>query len=262
VIVYGKELLLYRRPEEADVHIERIERADHRQGPGLRVERAAGVATLTLDRPERNLLVPELMDALRDALLQADADDGVTAVVLAHAGETFCGGVDIGHMRASGADPVAYATSMAGLLRVFPRLGTPVIAAVGGDALALGYSLVCCVDIAICTPSARLGTFEAGVGMWPMLAQVPALRRLGARHALENILTGEPFDARRAYEVGIVNRVVEQSELDDAVTAWAERVATAGAALAPGRRSAYRMLELSFDEALDDGAAEFVKLFA
>lgn len=229
---------------------------------GLRVEHAAGVATLTLDRPERNLLVPELMDALRDALLHADADEAITAIVLAHAGDTFCGGLDIAVMRASGGDPVAYATSAAELLRVFPGLGTPVIAAVGGDALALGYSLVCCADIAICTPNARLGTFEASVGMWPMVAQVPALKRLGARHALENILTGEPFDARRAYEIGIVNRVVEHAELDEAVAAWAQRVAAAGAALAPGRRSVYRMLDLTFDEALDEGLAEFAKLFA
>jgi enoyl-CoA hydratase/carnithine racemase len=229
---------------------------------GLRIEQAGGVATLTLDRPERNLLVPELMDALRDALLQADADDTVMAIVLAHAGEEFCGGLDIRHMRACGDDPVVWAISAAELLRVFPGLGTPVVAAVGGDALALGYSLVCCADIAICTPSARLGTFEAAVGMWPMVAQVPALKRLGTRPALENILTGEPFDARRAHELGIVNRVVEQSELDGVVAAWALRVASAGAALAPGRRSAYRMLELSFDEALDDGLAEFVKLFA
>jgi enoyl-CoA hydratase/carnithine racemase len=231
------------------------------QTEGLRVRHAAGVATLTLDRPDRNLLVPELMDRLRDALLQADADDAVAAVVLANAGGTFCGGLDIPHMRASGGDPVAYATSAAELLRVFPRLGTPVIAAVGGDALALGYSLVCCADVAICTPGARLGTFEASVGMWPMVAQVPPLKRLGARHALENILTGEPFDARRAYEIGVVNRVVDEAELDEVVVAWAQRVAAAGAALAPGRRSVYRMLELSFDEALDEGLAGFVKLF-
>lgn len=229
---------------------------------GLRVERAAGVATLTLDRGERNLLVPEVMDALSGALLQADGDETTTAVVLAHTGDTFCGGLDIGHMRASGGDPVAYATSAAGLLRVFPRLGTPVIAAVRGDALALGYGLVCSADVVICTPAARLGTFEASVGMWPMVAQVPALKRLGPRHALENLLTGEPFDARRAYEIGIVNRVVEDAQLDASIADWAQRVAVAGAALAPGRRSAYRMLDLPFDEALDEGLAEFAKLFA
>jgi enoyl-CoA hydratase/carnithine racemase len=228
---------------------------------GLRVGRVRGVATMTLDRPERNLLVPELMEALRDALLLADADDAIAAIVLTHSGETFCGGLDIPHMKATGGDPVAYATSAADLLRVFPRLGTPVVAAVRGDALALGYSLVCCADIAVSTPAARFGTFEASVGMWPMVAQVPALHRLSPRHALENILTGEPYDAQRAYEVGIVNRVVDDEQLDDAAAAWAERVAVAGPALAPGRRSAYRFLELSYDDALDEGLAEFAKLF-
>jgi enoyl-CoA hydratase/carnithine racemase len=202
------------------------------------------------------------MDALREALLRADADDGVSAIVLGHAGDTFCGGLDIAHMRASGDDPLIYAKSAAELLRVFPHLGTPVVASVGGDALALGYALACCADVVLATPSARLGTFEASLGIWPMVAQVPALKRLGARHALENVLTGEPFDAGRAYEIGIVNRVVEPDELAGAVASWAERIAVAGAALAPGRRSAYRFLELSYDEALDEGVVEFGKLLA
>jgi enoyl-CoA hydratase/carnithine racemase len=220
-----------------------------------------GVAHLVLNRAPRNLLVPELMDALRQALLDADRDEDVRAVVLDGANGIFCGGLDIPRMRSDG-DPLGYANSAVELLRVFPDLGTPVLAAVRGDALALGYSLVCVADVALTVPTARLGTFEASVGMWPMIAQVPALRRLAPRHALENIITGEPFTAQRACEIGVVNRVVPSEGLDDAVDEWVQRMLVAGSALAVGRRSFYRFVEQPYDAALTEAVDEFARLFS
>ena len=140
---------------------------------GLERSSEGGVARLELAKPPRNLLDPDVMAALREAILEADADGDVQAIVLTGAGEMFCGGLDIERIQA-GADPVAFASALVELLRVLPTLGKPVIAAVNGDALASGYALVCAADIAVTVDSARIGTFEASVGIWPMVAQVPA----------------------------------------------------------------------------------------
>jgi enoyl-CoA hydratase/carnithine racemase len=229
-------------------------------GAGLERSREGGLARLALAKPPRNLLDPDVMAALRGAVLEADDDSDVQAIVLTGAGDMFCGGLDIERIQA-GADPVAFASALVELLRVLPRLGKPVIAAVNGDALASGYALVCAADIAVTVDSARIGTFEASVGIWPMVAQVPPLQRLHPRHALENLLTGEPFDAQRAYEIGIVNEVVGAGELWRAVERWAQRSVRAGAALAAGRRSFYRFRELSYDDALDASLEEFRAMF-
>jgi enoyl-CoA hydratase/carnithine racemase len=229
-------------------------------GHGLERSRKGGLARLELARPPRNLLDPDVMAELRDAILEADGDADVDAIVLTGGGDMFCGGLDIERIQA-GADPVAFASALVELLRIFPTLGKPVIAAVNGDALASGYSLVCAADLAVAVDSARIGTFEASVGIWPMIAQVPALQRLHPRHALQNLLTGEPFDARRAYEIGIVNEVVSAGELWPAVERWAQLSVRAGKALAAGRRSFYRFRELSYDDALTASLEEFRGMF-
>ncbi len=229
-------------------------------GHGLERSREGGLARLALAKPPRNLLDPDVMAALREAMVEADADAEVQAIVLTGHGDMFCGGLDIERIQA-GEDPVAFASALVELLRVLPTLGKPVIAAVNGDALASGYALVCAADIAVTVDSARLGTFEATVGIWPMVAQVPPLQRLHPRHALENLLTGEPFDAQRAYEIGIVNEVVGAGELWPAVERWAQRSVRAGAALAAGRRSFYRFRDLSYDDALDASLEEFRGMF-
>ena len=227
---------------------------------GLERSSEGGLARLALAKPPRNLLDPDVMTALREAILEADADGDVQAIVLTGAGEMFCGGLDIERIQA-GADPVAFASALVELLRIFPGQGKPIIAAVNGDALASGYSLVCAADLAITVDHARIGTFEASVGIWPMIAQVPALQRLHPRHALQNLLTGEPFDARRAYEIGIVNEVVGAGELWSAVERWARLSVRAGKALPAGRRSFYRFRELSYDDALTASLEEFRAMF-
>jgi len=227
---------------------------------GLEITRADGVERIALTRPPRNLLDPPLMDLFRAAIVEADAADDVRAIVITGSGEMFCGGLDIAQIQA-GANPVDFAAALVGLLRVLPGLGKPLIAAVNGDALASGYSLACAADVALAVEDARLGTLEASVGIWPMIAQVPALQRLQPRHALENLLTGEPFDAQRAYEIGVINRVVPKAELWIEVTRWVELATRAGAALPAGRRSFYRFVDMSYEDALSASLDEFRRMF-
>jgi enoyl-CoA hydratase/carnithine racemase len=227
---------------------------------GVEAETKGATRWLRIDRPPRNLLDPEVMEALATDLRRCDEDGSVAAIVLTGSGETFCCGLDVSAFQ-QGADPVDFASSLVALLRVIPTLGKPVLAAVNGDALASGFGLVCAADYAVTVPEARLGTYEASIGTWPMIAQVPLLQRLLPRHALQNILSGVPFDAADALRIGAVNRVVSPPELEDAVLDYAALATRAGAALAPGRRSFYRFLDLGYDEALGLALDEFTAMF-
>ena len=232
----------------------------HLPAPGLRAETVASTRWLRLDRPPRNLLDPDVLGALADELRRCDEDASVAAVALTGSGETFCGGLDIGQIQA-GADPLSFAAALVAVLRLLPTLGKPVLAAVNGDALGSGFALVCAADYAVTVPAARLGTPEASAGFWPMTAQVPLLHRLLPRHALQTILSGVPFDAEEALRVGAVNRVVEPAELEHAVLEFSELAARAGEALAPGRRSFYRLLDAGYDDALVMALDEFAAMF-
>jgi len=94
-------------------------------GHGLERSREGGLARLELVKPPRNLLDPDVMAALRDAILQADSDPDVQAIVLTGGGDMFCGGLDIERIQA-GADPVAFASALVELLRIFPTLASKV----------------------------------------------------------------------------------------------------------------------------------------
>lgn len=228
--------------------------------PDVRMETVGATRWLRIDRPPRNLLDPVTIGALADELRRCDRDESVAAVVLTGSGDTFCGGLDVAAIQAGG-DPVAFASALVELLRLIPTLGKPVLAAVNGDALASGFALVCIADYAAAVPQAQLGTPEASGGFWPMTAQVPLLQRLLPRHALQYILAGVPFDADHALRVGAIDRVVAAEELEQTVLDYAALAIRAGAALAAGRRSFYRFLDLSYDDALDQALGEFAALF-
>lgn len=216
-------------------------------------------AIVTIDGPERNLLNPALMAQIVADLNIADGDPEVSGIIVTGAGTDFCGGLDLASIRAGG-DPIEFAGSLATLLKVFPRLTKPVVAAVNGDAVASGSSIVAACDYAVSVPTAKIGSYEVGVGVWPMVAQVPLIHRLGARRAMENIGCGEPFTAQRSLEVGLVNRITEPAELYAAVREWLTLAARAGAASA-GRVSFYEIAELNYDDALDAALEKFAAQF-
>jgi len=220
----------------------------------------AGRRWLKISKPPRNLLDPGVMGALREALVAADEDEGVKAIILVGEGNWFCGGLDTEQFQ-HGADPVEFASSGIALMKTFPKLGKPVIAAVNGNALALGYAIVCASDLALGVEEADFGCFEATIGLWPMTSQVAALKRLPPKWALENILTGDPIPAPRAAEIGIINAVVPAGELEERARNYAERAVRAGAAVAAGRRAFYHFLELSYEDAHDQALGEFEAMF-
>jgi enoyl-CoA hydratase/carnithine racemase len=215
---------------------------------------------LTIHNGEKNLLNPGLLTEIRARLQECDDNPDIRAVLLTGAGETFCGGLDMAAIKA-GADPALFGRALSEVLRIFPRLGLPVAAAVNGDALASGASFVAACDFAVAVDSARIGTVEVGVGMWPMIAQVPVIHRLGPRLAIENIGSGVPFTAERAREVGLVQVVVEAGRAAVVAQEWLDNAMRAGSAGAAGRRSLYEFAAMSYGDALDAALPRFVELF-
>lgn len=206
-------------------------------------------ATVEIAGPGRNLLNPEVLARIASGLDHAAEDPAVTGIILTGADNVFCGGLDVPAIKA-GADPVPFYEGLVGILRMLPKLPKPVVAAVNGDALAGGAGFVAAADYVVAVPEARVGSFEVSVGVWPVVAQVALIKRIGVRAAIQNIASGEPFTAEQAREVGLVNRVVPHDELLDAAGAWLAQAARGGAVVAAGRPSVYRVEEMSYDDAL------------
>ena len=215
---------------------------------------------ITIENGERNLLNPGVMAGIADALTAADADGAIEGIVLTGAGSVFCGGLDVPAIQAGG-DPVEFAGSLVSLLSLLPTLGTPVTAAVNGDAVASGASLAAACDFAVGNDKVRIGTYEVSIGIWPMIAQVPLIQRIGAKAAKENVGAGEPFTAQRAYEVGLLQRVVDAGGEQEACLAWL-RLASRGAGVyASGRRSLYEFADMPYEQALQASLDRFTAMF-
>lgn len=222
-------------------------------------DNAVNIAEVVIDGPERNLLNPEVMAAVAEGLTRANENPEVTGIILTGAGDAFCGGLDLAGIRAGG-DPVEYARSLAELLKLIPTLVKPVAAVVNGDAVASGSSIVAACDYAVILPDALVGSYEVGVNVWPMVAQVPLIKRMGARGAMENIGSGDPFTAQRAYELGLVNAIVPAAELRGAAEAWLTRAAR-GAGVYTGRPFFYEIDEMPYAAALDLSLEKFAAQF-
>jgi enoyl-CoA hydratase/carnithine racemase len=219
----------------------------------VRYQLEEGVAWLVIDRPEaRNAIDRAVGAGLWDGFRRFEADPAAAVLVLTGAGDAaFCAGADLKEMAALGmtVPPRDWVPHLGRNLQVTK----PVIAAVNGVALGGGFLLAQMCDLCVAAASARFGITEARWGRGaPWAAPLPWL--VPPRVALELLLTGEPIGARRAYEVGLVNRVVP----DAALREEAGRLAAAIAANAPlSVRAAKAMVHAAagrdLDRALDEG---------
>lgn len=180
----------------------------------VRYEAAAGVATITLDRPDqRNRLDPAGMADLADALERAGADDEVRVVVLTGNGPAFCAGADL-----SAASGAAFTGSgpeaLVRVLTVMLNHPKPIIARVQGHVAGGGNGLVAAADIAVASADARFAFSEVKVGVAPAVISVVCLMVMHRRDAQELLLTGERVDADRVLRAGLLTRVVPADALD------------------------------------------------
>src|SRR5271163_2743366 len=223
------------------------------EAPTLLQETRDGVAWLTLNRPQaRNALSRGLMTALEGALEAVAADKSVKLVVIAGAGAAFCAGHDLREIRAEPGRAAyeALLQQCSRLMTRIVRLPTPVIARVHGVATAAGCQLVASCDLAVAADTARFATPGVNIGLFCSTPMVALSRAVGRKQAMEMLLTGDLVDAARAREIGLVNRVVPEAELDDAVTALAQQIAAKSPlTLAIGKEAFYRQAEMGLDAA-------------
>jgi enoyl-CoA hydratase/carnithine racemase len=220
---------------------------------------AAGIARLTLNRPAaRNALSMGLMQALDDALVAIAADPAVTVVILSGAGPAFCAGHDLREMRAHPDEASAAATFAlcSQLMQRIVTLPKPVIAQVHGVATAAGCQLVATCDLAVAAQSARFATPGVNIGLFCSTPMVALSRAVAPKHAMEMLLTGDMIEAARAREIGLVNRVVPDTELEAATQALAAQIAAKSPlTLAIGKPAFYRQAELPLADAYSYAAA-------
>ncbi len=204
----------------------------------LEIANRGAVRTITVNRPDKlNALNRETLNELTLAFTQAAQDEAVRVVVLAGAGEkAFVAGADIAEM--NGYSPVqAQGFSRTGqrLMSLIERLGKPVIARIQGFALGGGMELAMACHLRVASEKAKFGQPEINLGLIPGFGGTQRLLRLAGRGAaLELCLTGSLVNAQRAYELGVVTRVVAPEALDEAVNSLADQLAQAAPLAAAG----------------------------
>jgi enoyl-CoA hydratase/carnithine racemase len=215
-----------------------------------------GVAWLVIDRPEaRNAINQAVGKGLWEGFRRFEEDPAAAVLVLTGTGEAFCAGADLKEMAALGL--TVPPREMAPHLGQNLQVTKPVIAAVNGPAFGGGFLLAQMCDLCVAGASAQFAITEARWGRGaPWAAPLPWL--VPPRVAMELLLTGDPIDAQRAYEVGLVNRVVPDPELRSEAGRLARRIA-GNAPLSV--RAAKAMVQASAGRDLDEAVEAGWRLF-
>jgi enoyl-CoA hydratase/carnithine racemase len=213
-----------------------------------------GVVWITLNRPEkRNALSRSLVAELTQAFDRIEADADARVVVLAAKGSVFSSGHDLSEM--IGQTPDDYAGLFAdcsAMMQRLRRMPQPVIARVQGHAFAAGCQLVAACDLAVAVEDATFATPGVKIGLFCTTPMVPLVRAIPAKPALEMLLTGAPISARRACELGLVNRVVPAGQLDQAVGELTSAIlASSPLVIRLGKAAFYDQLPLDESTAYD-----------
>ena len=197
-----------------------------------------GVATVTLNRPDRlNAWTPTMGSEVRDAMVAADADDGVRAIVLTGAGRGFCAGADMANLSAisagtartpppfSSVDPEARADFQHPMTWL-PAIGKPIIAAVNGPAAGMGFSFVLFCDLRFAADGATFVTAFSRRGLIAEHGMSWMLSRLcGHSRALDLTLSSRRVSAEEAYRIGLADRIFPGAQLMGETLAYARDIA-------------------------------------
>lgn len=222
------------------------------------VEREGQTALVTLNRPERrNPLSLETLRELIEALRDIAEETEVRAVILRASGPAFSAGHDISEM--VGKRDAFYRQLFevcTQLMETVQGIAQPVIAQVHALATAAGCQLVASCDIVVASQEARFATPGVKIGLFCSTPMVALSRAVGAKKAMEMLLTGDTISAQEALAAGLVSRVVPAAELEAATRALAAKIASSSPfVVAIGKRAFYRQLQmpqpLAYDYAQD-----------
>lgn len=242
--------------------------------------REENILWITFDDPEsRNAMDAETMQELADTWRRFADDDSLRVAVITGAGEkSFCAGANLKKLvpKIQAGELKAADNQEAYMKGELAPVDKPVIAAINGDCMGGGFEVMLSTDIRITADHARFGLPEVNWGLFPGGGGTVRLPRQVPRAiAMEIMMSGEFFDADRAYEIGLVNKVVPAAELEDAALAMAKRIGRNGPIAVqrvkasvregidlPIAEAFNRELDLADQVFADDEAAEGLKAFA
>jgi len=215
-----------------------------------------GVATLTLNRPQRfNPLSSQMIAAIQAELDAIASDASVRVVILAAEGKGFCAGHDLKEMRAHTEDKGwqhGLFNTCSRMMIALTEIPQPVIARVQGIATAAGCQLVSMCDLAVAASTATFAMPGVNIGVFCSTPAVGVVRNIGRKHAMEILLTGEPIDAATAQSWGLVNRVVPSSRLDAEIRRFTDIILSrSSATIRFGKQAFYRQIDHPLAAAYD-----------
>jgi enoyl-CoA hydratase/carnithine racemase len=217
---------------------------------------ADGVATLTLNRPERfNPLSYQMISAIQAELDALAGDPSVRVVILAAEGKGFCAGHDLKEMRAHTDDKKwerELFDACSRMMIALTELPQPVIARVHGIATAAGCQLVSMCDLAVAADTATFAMPGVNIGVFCSTPAVGVVRNVGRKRAMEMLLTGELIDAATALSWGLVNRVVPQDRLDAEIKRFTDLILSrSSATIRYGKQAFYNQIDRPLGAAYD-----------
>jgi enoyl-CoA hydratase/carnithine racemase len=215
-------------------------------------DREGSIAIVTMNRPERrNALSLDHLEEILACMREIGEDRELRVVILRGNGPAFSAGHDLSEMIDRDADFYERLFRVCSqVMETIQSIPQPVIAEVHAMATAAGCQLVASCDLAVAADEARFATPGVKIGLFCTTPMVALTRAVGAKKAMEMLLTGEPISAADALVAGLVNRVVPASELRAATRALADRILASSAyVVGLGKRAYYRQLRLPQSEA-------------
>ena len=226
----------------------------------LRFEVEGGVATLTLNRPDkRNALNGQLVSALKDALDRAEADPSVRVVAIAGEGKDFCSGADLAELERiatlSSDENLEDARSLGALFSRIRGLRCPVVAVVRGRALAGGCGLASACDVVLAEEGAEFGYPEVHLGFVPAMVMAILRRKVVEGKAFDLVVNGARVGAAEAERLGLVTHVFQAGTFETEARAYLEGLAKRPpGAVVLTKKLLYDLDGLSFDDGIERGA--------
>jgi cyclohexa-1,5-dienecarbonyl-CoA hydratase len=214
------------------------------------------VARLTLDRPEHNLLNERMLTEIAVGINSIGLRREVKLIVIDSAAKSFCGGIELGEYTQRRVFQLldAFHSAFAAMLDT----SKPVLVVINGPAFGGGSELAALADLVVATPKARFAQPEIKLGVFPPLSAVILPYVLGPKVALELVLTGEAMTAERAYDLGLVNRLVPENQLEKTVE---DLIAKVTAQSGPVLTMAKKAVLGSIGVPLREGVRNSMKIF-
>ena len=226
--------------------------------PMVLTERKGAVSVITLNRPDKsNSLHPDLIEQLKHALNETEADARINVAVLTGAGRSFSAGLDLELLRGwTAEEKFAYLGTVTAVFQKLWSLQQPIIAAVNGPAIAGGFDLAAFCDVRLAASGALFGQAEINLGLTQIIH--PLYKSIGLARAKEMAMTGQNITAEEAYRIGLVNHIYPREELMARALEMADVMAAKPRnALFETKRLTRELIDLDTQSALEEMGRTF-----